>query len=372
MRIDFRQTAEQIPVPEKQVTAALQTGLAAGRQQQHRRHRRVIIGAVAAAAVLVTVTPIAVQAGGVIPMIQNMLDQGDKPTHNFDPTQDALLGKLAKNGDYQKVTIPAQTKNGVSVKINGLFTTTGLVGILYDVHGEKVQAENLKNGMRPAASTQQQNATEPVYDVQISTEKLAAGHYRVLAAFYPTVLDLTQPVHFDLTLHHLDGGSTAMTFTGLTAPAAPTRTVAVNQSQTQAPFTGTLATIAVGRDTMVVNYNVTFAPTALTARQLTGIQQAAWISDAPILDSAGHTLGRLDLGTGGQPLTVQKQSSHWQANFRSIFQTTYSPGDGSVSKDLTTLPKGSAIQFTLELPGHGVQRTILAKFSVPVASLRSR
>ncbi len=353
---------DHIPVPENLVNAAIATGVSQARPRRHQR--RVRRGLLAAAIVLATaglVAPVTLQAGGLIPAYQQLLDQPLAANEHLDPTLNRVLGNLDNVEQYHALHIPAQTTHGIKVQPIGTLATAGVIAVLVDYQGQGLNPDALKE---PDVRVQAPGMAK-VYDVSASTAgKVSIGHYRQVLAFYPPTTASAKLSHFDLTLDRVNGTSTALHFAGLktadyrlqTRPLHASKTVSIDHDA----ITVALTRVQTARDAFVLDYQTSFQAIDPTLAHY--LKAAAWVSTAKVyLD--GRAIGDLELGVGGSPLTVSTAATT-TARFQSTFATQYRDVQGS-----HVLPAGATVRFDYVVAtGHHQQQTV-ATFAIPASQL---
>ncbi len=193
---------EQIEVPKNLVNAAISQGVAQARPVKHCRHVVVVsVIGLAAVGLLATVAPVAIQAGGVVPAYQQLLDPSSPRSEHWDPTLNQLLGDFASTNVYHPLNVAAQDVNGIKVQPIGTMASAGVSAVIVDYSGPgidpnkfdqaNVSVNNLGAGQDP--------------DFEANAAKVSLGHYRQVIAWYPPITGDANTKGFDLKLSKVNG-----------------------------------------------------------------------------------------------------------------------------------------------------------------------
>lgn len=375
MNTDFHKTIETIPVPENLVSAAITRGIgdAAPRKRRTNRRHWLIMGAAAAVLLAGTavIAPVSIQAGGIIPAFTQLLDKEMAKTHYFDDTMDAILGDLADTDNYHKLSVPAQEVGGIKVQPIGTITMAGVAAVIVDYTGPGIQPDHLRQQM---VKVQQTNG-QAIMDTNFNFGKIALGHYRQVIAFYTIGPDPAAVTGIKLQLTDINGVHQTVDFGNIPLQQPPMKDVPIQQTISAAvPFggkvTGHLVNAKTTATSMVINYTTAFTMAdGMTKKQISNYQQAAWISEAKLVDAAGKEVGMLKLASGGQFLNTKTTGKQVTTQFSSTFAKIYTTGAATKHK-LTTAPAGTQVKFVLEIPGKsGYERQTVGSFTMPLKSL---
>lgn len=356
---------EQIKVPKNLVNAAISQGVAQARPVKHRRH--LVVGTViglAAVGLLATITPVAIQAGGIVPAYQQLLDSSTTQSEHWDPTLNQLLGDFANTNVYHPLHAAAQDVNGIKVQPIGTMASAGVSAVIVDYSGPGIDP---KQFVQSNVAINNLGAGQDI-DFEANAAKVALGHYRQVIAWYPPITGDANTKGFDLKLSQVNGTTQAVSWQNLSLPQFKATIRKLTQTH-PAQVIGGSVTVALTKvqasgQSLVLNYQTSFDPQQLTAHAQKVYQEAAWISRGTVYQN-GHEVGDLSLGVGGQNLPVTHAGSVTQANFQSTFATDYQDNNGK----RTRLKVGDVVKFEYELPGKDAQRQVPATFTVPASQL---
>jgi hypothetical protein len=356
---------EQIKVPKNLVNAAISQGVAQAKPVKHRRH--LVVGTViglAAAGLLATITPVAIQAGGIVPAYQQLLDPSTTQSEHWDPTLNQLLGDFASTNVYHPLHVAAQDVNGIKVQPIGTMASAGVSAVIVDYSGPGIDPNKFDQAN---VSVNNIGAGQDI-DFEANAAKVALGHYRQVIAWYPPITGDANTKGFDLKLSQVNGSTHDLSWQNLSLPQFKATTRQLTQAHTAQVIGGSvtvaLTKVQASGQSLVLNYQTSFDPKKLTAHAQKVYQEAAWISRGIVYQN-GHEVGDLSLGIGGQNLAVTHHDGLTQANFQSTFATYYRALNGK----RTALTAGDVVKFDYDLPGKEPNRQAPATFTVPASQL---
>lgn len=356
---------EKIDVPHHLVDAAISQGVALAKPIKHRR--RLVVGGMiglVAVSLLAATTPMVLQAGGIVPAYQQLLDPSTTNTEHWDPTLNMLLGDFASTNVYQPLHATVQNVNGVKVQPIGTMASAGVSAVIVDYSGPGIEPRKFQS----ANITINHLGAGQGIDFEANAAKVSLGHYRQVIAWYPPITGDADPQGFDLKLANVNGTTQNLSWQDLSLPHFFATTRQLNLMQT-AKVDGGAVTLALTQvhtsaQSLVLNYQTSFDAQKLTAKAQQLYQTAAWISTGWVYRN-GQRVGDLNLGIGGQSLAITHDANLTQANFQSTFATSYQDRKGQRH----TLKTGDLVKFEYELPGGATGRQQPVTFTVPAAKL---
>lgn len=357
---------DEIQVPTNLVNAAISQGVAKARPARRRRHLIASsVVALAAVGLLAAVTPAAIQAGGIVPAYQQLLDQSSTNTEHWDPTLNQLLGDFASTNVYQPLHAATQVVNGISVKPIGTMASAGVSAVIVDYSGPGIDPSQLDQQSNIAIN--QMDEAHGFYDIEANGAKVKLGHYRQVIAWYPSLSDGVDAKAFDLRLGKVNGTTHSLNWQKLALPQFHATTRSLAQQYTASVFGGT-ATVALTQvhtsgQSLVLQYQTSFDPKQLSAEAQRWYQEAAWVSTGRVYRN-DHLVGYLALGVGGNSLAITHNNGLVQANYQSTFATNYYDHENRS----VALKAGDVVKFEYELPAKG-DRQKAATFTVPAEQL---
>ncbi|WP_125766326.1 hypothetical protein [Lapidilactobacillus wuchangensis] len=354
MNIDWKDESEKILVPKDDVSQAIKLGIIAGRKEKIKRRRRLVLLSVAAALLLFATrtTPVLIQAGGIVPSIQQLLDHDSRQTPHFDPTMNELLGDPTKLNQYQTLDLPTKRITGLTIQVKGALTSAGVAAVVVDYTGAKISPTGLRQQRLELAVNGQ-----PINDVEQNIQQVAIGHYRSILAFYVTGVDLKQSSQLAISIGHLNGSREKVSLPLVLLRFADVQTNEPNLTITsnKPSLTAKLIQIQQTTNSMVVRYQVSFDRTQFSKAELQQYYAAAWLSEATVYQN-DQKVGELNLGVSGQQIKRETNGSITTLTYESVFSTHLSSG--------AELAKNQTIIFKLMLPGVANQRITVGQFKM--------